>query len=274
MSSWEIKTPQTIALGGIRSVQTRIISGSLNIVGTDGEPRLVVSAIEGPPLRVDLDEAGQFFLGYRNRDEQEPLLRRLRHLGRRHEVTASLAVPRDCAVDLGAISSRLMLSGLRAGARVHNVKGEITLTGITGHVSVQTVSGSVDAAGVNGDLHVNVISGSLTLADLSGEAVDAQTVSGSILVDVADPGVRDIRAHSTSGSLTVRVPHDADLRVKMHTTSGTLRADLPDTDDGRNWHLPGMRVLDAQLGSGAGRLAADTVSGSITLLRRELDESR
>jgi hypothetical protein len=48
-----------------------------------------------------------------------------------------------------------------------------------------------------------------------------------------------------------------------------LKADLPDSE-GSNWQLPGMRVLDGKLGAGTGRLAADTVSGSITLLRREV----
>lgn len=271
-SSWEIKEPQTITLGGVRSVRTRLFAGSLNVVGTDSEPRLEVSSIKGRPLQVRLSDRGELFIGYDEDDNRPGLLRWVRNFGfRRHEATISLAVPRDCTVDIGAVSSTLMLSGLRAGADVQNVSGEITLSGLAGRVSVRNISGSVEAAGVDGDLRVNVISGTLTLADLTGESVDAQTVSGSILVDVTDPSVRQIRAHSTSGSLTVRVSKDADLRVKMHTTSGTLKADLPESD-GSNWQLPGMRVLDAQLGAGTGRLAADTVSGSITLLRREVDD--
>ena len=271
-SSWEIKEPQTIVLGGVRSVRTRLYAGSLNIVGTDSDPRLEVTSIKGQPLQVRLSDRGELFVGYDEDDNRPGLLRWVRQFGRRHEATISLAVPRNCSVDLGAVSSTLMLSGLRAGAEVQNVSGEITLTGLTGRVSVRNISGSVEAAGVDGDLRVNVISGSLTLADLAGESVDAQTVSGSILVDVADPSVRNIRAHSTSGSLTVRVPQDADLRVKMYTTSGALRTDLPESN-GSNWSMPGIRVLDAQLGNGTGRLAAETVSGSITLLRREADDS-
>jgi hypothetical protein len=271
-STWEIKEPQTLALGGVRSVRTRLIAGSLNIVGTDSEPRLEVSSIKGRPLQVRLSDRGELFIGYDWGDDRPGLLRWVKNLGfRRHEATISLAVPRNCVVDLGAVSSTLMLSGLRAGAEVQNVSGEITLTGLAGRVSVRNISGSVEAAGIDGDLRVNVISGGLTLADLAGESVDAQTVSGSILMDVADPSVQSIRAHSTSGSLTVRIPKDADLRVKLHTTSGTLKADLPDSE-GSNWQLPGMRVVDAKLGAGSGRLAADTVSGSITLLRREVDD--
>ncbi|MCI0688007.1 MAG: DUF4097 domain-containing protein, partial [Sporichthyaceae bacterium] len=270
--TWEIKEPQAIALGGVRTVRTRMVAGTVNIVGTDSEPRLEVSAIRGRPVQVQLSNDGDLFIGYDDIEDQAGLLRWIRKFGRRHEADISLAVPRNCSVELGAVNSTLMLSGLRAGADVQNVSGEITLTGLAGTVSVRNVSGSVEAAGVDGDLRVEVISGSLTLADLTGDEVDAQTVSGSILVDVANPKVQRIRAHSTSGSLTVRVPHEADLRVKLHSMSGTLRADLPEAN-GSNWQLPGVRVLDAQLGAGIGRLAADTVSGSITLLRRDAEDS-
>ena len=94
----------------------------------------------------------------------------------------TLAVPRDCRVELKVVSASLMVGGLQAPVEVHTVSGEITLTGLRGPVEAESVSGPVQASGVTGDLS----------------------------------------ARTVSGDLTVRLPETSDLQVKLQSTSGQV----------------------------------------------------
>lgn len=52
--------------------------------------------------------------------------------GRRCKAVLSLAVPRDCRVELHAVSASVMVGGLRAPVLAKTVSGEITLAGLAG----------------------------------------------------------------------------------------------------------------------------------------------
>jgi DNA-binding PadR family transcriptional regulator len=111
----------------------------------------------------------------------------------------SLAVPRDCRVELQVVSASLMVGGLRAPVVARSVSGEITLAGLGGTADAQTVSGAVQASGVTGDLSAKTVSGDLTVAEGGGGSVRARTVSGAVAVDLLASGERDINLTSVSG---------------------------------------------------------------------------
>ena len=270
MATWKIDQPQKLTFERVRRLRVRTVRGSVSVVGGDEQPTLEVSELEGPPLQVRHD-GDQLEVGYEQPWWPGPL-GWLTGRQRRHLAVVSLAVPRDCEVDLEVVSSSLMVSGLRAPVRAKTTSGEITLAGCAGQVEAETVSGVVLAHGVAGDLWANTVSGDLTLVE-GGGTVAAKTVSGTIVLDLDAAPVSDVRLTSVSGDVTIRLPQASDLQVQLQSTSGQVASAFDELHrEGR----PALRTVRGRLGTGSGRLRASTTSGHVALLRREpeAEESR
>ena len=135
-----------------------------------------------------------------------------------------------------------------------------------GPLRVDTVSGNLEAQAVTGDLRFNSVSGDLTVVEGSGPSVRADSVSGSMIVDLDPTGApTDVRLSNVSGEIAIRLPHPADAEVEANTASGTVSSAFEDLRVTGQW---GAKKITGRLGAGNGRLRATTVSGSIALLRR------
>jgi hypothetical protein len=262
MATWRIDQPQKLAFEQVRRLRVRTVRGSVSVVGGDGQPTLEVSELDGPPLQVRHD-GDLLEVGYERPWWPSPLgwLRGWQ----RHLAVVSLAVPRDCEVDLEAVSSNLMVSGLRAPVRAKSISGEVTLAGCAGQLEADTVSGAVQAHGVAGDLWAHTVSGDLTLVE-GGGTVGAKTVSGTILLDLTTAAVHDVRVTSVSGDVTIRLPHSSDLQVQLQSTSGQVASAF---DELRPEGRPALHTVRGRLGAGTGRLRASTTSGHVALLRHQ-----
>jgi hypothetical protein len=269
MATWTVEEPGTLEFDRVTRLRVRTMRGRLDVVGSDDRPRLEVSEIDGEPLSVRQGEDGELEVGYD--DWSEPgFLAWL--VGRRkwRRAVVSPAVPRDCPVDLGVVSSTVVVSGLRAPVDVRVMSGDITLAGLSGPVHAETVSGSVEAQAVGDQLRMRTISGDVTLAEGLGGTVTAETVSGSVTCDLSGGATGSIRLATVSGDVVIRVPDPSDLDVSLQTTSGSVSSAFAGL---RRSAVPGRQVVEGRLGSGGGRLVAKATSGDVALLRRPADEA-
>ncbi|MEV5877561.1 DUF4097 family beta strand repeat-containing protein [Streptomyces sp. NPDC052101] len=265
MPEWSVAEPQKLTFDTpVSDLQVRIVNGTVNVVGTDeGSARLEVSEIEGPPLVVT-QTGGTLTVAYEDLP-WKGFLKWLDRKGWRRSAVVTLAVPADTRVEVGVVSAAAVVSGIRGPAVVKGVSGDTTLVGVSGPVRADTVSGSLEAQAVTGDLRFNSVSGDLTVVEGSGRSVRADSVSGSMIVDLDPDGPTEVGLTSVSGEIAIRLPHPADAEVEANTASGTIS----NAFDGLRVHGQwGAHKISGRLGAGTGRLRATTVSGSIALLRR------
>ncbi|WP_413761303.1 DUF4097 family beta strand repeat-containing protein [Streptomyces sp. MMBL 11-3] len=266
MSEWSVAEPKKLTFDEpVTSLHVRIVNGTVNVVGVDeGSARLEVSSLEGPPLTVS-HENGVLTVAYEDLP-WKGFLKWLDRKGWRRSAVVSLAVPAHTRVEVGAIGATAMVSGIEGRAVVKGVFGDTTLVGLSGPVRTDTVSGNVEAQALTGDLRLNSVSGDLTVVEGSSPSVRAETISGSVIVDL-DPAGRasDLSLTSVSGEIAVRLPHPADAEVEVDSASGTVSSAFEDVRVTGSW---GAKKMTGRLGAGNGRLRATTVSGSIALLRR------
>ncbi|MFE9446812.1 DUF4097 domain-containing protein [Streptomyces sp. NPDC006739] len=265
MSEWSVTEPRKLTFDTpVSDLHVRIVNGTVNVVGTDeGSARLEVSDIEGPPLVVTQRD-GTLTVAYEDLP-WKGFLKWLDRKGWRRSAVVSLAVPADTRVEVGVVGAGAVLSGLRGPTAVKGVTGDTTLVALSGPVRADTVSGNLEAQAVTGDLRFNSVSGDLTVVDAAGCAVRADSVSGSMIVDLDPGGPTDVRLTSVSGEIAIRLPHPADADVEANTASGTVS----NAFDGLRVHGQwGAHKITGRLGAGTGKLRATTVSGSIALLRR------
>jgi DUF4097 and DUF4098 domain-containing protein YvlB len=175
-------------------------------------------------------------------------------------------VPWDCAVQLGVVTATAVVAGVHGRTSVKSVSGGVTLEGLTDSVEAETISGDLQTRSLAGDLTFGTVSGQLTVVDGSSNRLHANSVSGDLFldVDVAKHGSLELR--TITGDARVRLPRNTDLEVDISSTSGALGTSF---DALRLERTASARRLGGVLGTGSARLRATTVSGDVTLLRRE-----
>lgn len=264
---WKIEQPEQLSIGeGVHSLRLTAVGGRINVLGVDGPAALEVSRISGPPLNIELID-GELTVKH-GEDIKSNLFGWLTR-GARQEVELSLSVPPDALVDVTVVSGPVVLSNFHERVNVKGVSGEITLAGVYGPTNISTVSGPVTVEQATDDLKVKAVSGSITVLAGAGGEIELTTVAGGITVDLDDPMPGRVHATCVSGGLTVRLPHDPDVEVDITSTSGRATTAFPEITRSRQ---PGSSRLSGAIGSGTSRLSGHTVSGSITLLRRDADE--
>jgi hypothetical protein len=271
MATWTIDSPQRLTLDEpVTRLDVRLVSGRLNVVGTDGPARVDVAQVSSRPIVVEHD-GGRLVVRHQKPPRRPGVLWWLGQLGRRYRAEVSIAVPADVLADLRLVSGALVVSGLRRDTQVDVTSGQVTLMGLRGRTTAKVISGPVEALGVAGDLTLETVSGEVILADSAAGRVHASTVSGAVTCDLDNPRNSEIRLSTISGSITARVREDSDLTVHLHTTSGRITSAFPAVGGG-----PGIRpVHDSHgvLGTGEGKLWASATSGSVALLARPVADT-
>jgi hypothetical protein len=266
MPEWSVAEARKLTFDApVTALHVRIVNGTVNVVGTDeSSARLEVSELEGPPLMVS-QKGGTLTVAYEDLP-WKGFLKWLDRKGWRRSAVVSLAVPASTRVEVGVVGAAAVVSGTDERVEVKGVTGDTTLVGVSGPVRVDTVSGNLEAQAVTGDLRFNSVSGDLTVVEGSGSSVRAESVSGSMIVDLDATGTpTDVQLSNVSGEIAIRLPHPADAEVEANTASGTVSSAFEDLRVGGQW---GAKKITGRLGAGNGKLRAMTVSGSIALLRR------
>lgn len=270
MPEWSVTEPRKLTFDDpVTTLHVRVVNGTVNVVGTDeGPAHLEVSGLEGPPLTVTHRD-GTLTVAYDDLPWQN-FLKWLDSKGWRRNASVTLAVPAGTRVEVGVVGATAVVSGMDGRTEVKGISGDTTLVGLSGPVRATTVSGAVEAQAVTGDLRMSSVSGDLTVVEGACPTVKADSVSGSIVLDLAlKDRPADVGLTSISGEIAIRLPHPPDAEVEANTASGTIS----NAFDGLRVHGPwGAHRITGRLGAGKGRLKATTVSGSIALLRRPAGE--
>jgi len=174
-------------------------------------------------------------------------------------------------VTVTVVSADAVVAGVQGRLSVRSVSGEIVLDGIEGTVDAESVSGDVEARSLVGRLSFKTISGGLSVVAAKPDRVQARTVSGDVLLDLASGSAPDISISTLSGDVTVRLPEQPGLDVELSSMSGELSSVFDGLSiDSR----PGRRRMTGRLGDGAGVLTGKTVSGSFALLAPQRHDGR
>jgi hypothetical protein len=196
-------------------------------------------------------------------------------------VDYTLTVPAWMALNLNGMYSTIDVAGVRGAVSAETLEGDITVKGpaesmklesvqgriiaegARGAATLTTVSEGIEASDMQGDLIAETVSGSIVLRQINAKVVEAETVSGTIILDgrILDGGSYTLLTHS--GGVLVTVAEGSNVNIATATGSGSVRASFP---------LPATetrsrRRQNYRLGSGSATLDIEAFSGSILLLR-------
>lgn len=246
-------------VSSLTTARIEVVGGEVAVTATTGTPHLEVRVLDGDAVEVDTT-GGTLSVRYPARDPLHPL-RRDPH----RSVAVTLHVPPTVPVAVRTIAAEVVAAGCDAPLEIHTVSGSVALDGIRSGTTVRTVSGAVVGRALDGPLSLASVSGDLTVtAGLLGR-VSAQTVSGDVIVDGDLQGGAAASVSTVSGDVAIRLAADSDLAVELVTMSGHLVSTFDLDDENRN-----ARRLRGRVGDGASTVSVRTMSGDVSLLRREV----
>ncbi len=262
--SWVVDGPQVIEVDDVARLRVGLVGGRADVVVHDEDVvRVEVFRIEGRPLEVTYRD-GELRLGYAfTLGAWDQFLDALRHFRANDKADVHVAVPAHVAVRLGTVSGEGLLAGIAEDSSVSTVSGSVVVDGTRGSLSAKTVSGDLAVRDHSGALALNTVSGDIAASgDLT--VVTAKSVSGDLTLDVA-AGASAVTATSVSGDITLRLPADKGLRVTGQTVSGRMVIDSQEYGP----RGPGRRYVEQTSGDGTCHVQTSTVSGDLTVLRRQ-----
>ena len=103
MGIWTLEQPDKLTFDEVQRVLVKTVEGMVSVVGSDDRPTLELSELSGEPLRVRL-EGGALTVDYERPWRPWPLSW-LTGGTQRRKAVLTLAVPRDCRVELRVVSA-------------------------------------------------------------------------------------------------------------------------------------------------------------------------
>jgi hypothetical protein len=194
-------------------------------------------------------------------------------------------------VSVSNVNGRLRVDAHNAPVTATGAKGElnldvgygsVTATGIEGELAVDTGAGPVEVSRFKGtELTVDTGSGEVSASEIQATRVLIETGSGDIQLSAATApdvaletgsgsvtadlrtALAELHVETGSGDIAITAPGSLGAEVEIETASGDIETDFPlqVTRHSRD-HLVG------RIGDGKGRIAIETGSGDIRLLKR------
>jgi lia operon protein LiaG len=179
-----------------------------------------------------------------------------------HSAPVTATAPRG-SFDVDVGSGNVRVTGGEGTLNVDTGSGSVEVTGFRGEeLSIDTGSGQVSGSELNArSIRVDTGSGDIELTAVTCPELALDTGSGSISTEVRGP-VRDLTLETGSGDISVRAPASLSGEVEIETASGEIETDfaIQVTRHARD-HVVG------RIGEGVGRVAIETGSGDVRLLK-------
>jgi DUF4097 and DUF4098 domain-containing protein YvlB len=131
-------------------------------------------------------------------------------------------------------------------------------------ITVESISGDATLIDATGNISIKAVSGDVRAEQLTATRLQAQTVSGDVLLRLREPFSSTMQVNTVSGDVSIAIPEGSNARVSLSTTSGELRCEHDAHD------VTATETLwTGQIGTGAGTLNVQTISGNTHILRAE-----
>jgi hypothetical protein len=148
---------------------------------------------------------------------------------------------------------------------------EVKVPSSTKHLFLKLKSGSgdIEVTDYSGGLVAESLRGNIKIVNVDG-SVDARTFSGDMDVEIKQTKERrQMRFTSMSGDIRVTASPDLGAMVAMTSARGDLKTDFPIDVHQRRY---GEHTAAGKLGAGTQMINISSVSGSISLLKRKVEE--
>ena len=130
---------------------------------------------------------------------------------------------------------------------------------------IELVNGSLVVTKVSGELNAEVVNGSVEATGLASDA-EVESVNGSVSLELADTAKNvDISVETVNGSIKIYVPENFGAQIEASTGNGSIKTDFGVQGTKGTYY---GTDLNASFGDGSSEIEAESVNGSIKILKK------
>lgn len=189
------------------------------------------------------------------------------------------------AVTVATQSGSITAESIQRGLSANTASGDVTVTGVEGgrvecksvsgdvkterigleaplDITVESVSGDVSLTQASGNIALKAVSGDVKTSGIKTSRLQAQTVSGDVGLHLTEAFSGTMQVNTVSGDVEIALVDGSNVRASLGTTSGEIRCD----HDAQNV-VATERLWTGQIGTGAGTLNVQTISGDAHIHR-------
>lgn len=131
--------------------------------------------------------------------------------------------------------------------------------------NASTVNGTVAVGGMANDITASTVNGTARVKNAAGN-LTLSTVNGTVTADMDKLGQgQSVALNTVNGQIKLALPDTADANFSIGTVNGGISSDFSELAVKKQWPLGSS--LNGKLGSGAASVKADTVNGTIEILK-------
>jgi hypothetical protein len=190
----------------------------------------------------------------------------LRRSHERLDLALVISCPRRFDVDLETRAGALFLDGLLGEVRCSSVAGSVTIGDIQGAVYADTYGGPISTGRIEGRVVAKTLAGGIRVREVT-DGIDASSRSGGVVAYLSGQPRTDSRLSSLSGDVVVRLAEGVGVDIDAESLSGRIVTEFPLDADQRSYS-----VRDKIQGGGP-RLLLRVSAGNIHVKRKEMAAS-
>lgn len=268
-------------------------NGEVEIVNTAGEVRVegwtesavhVTGELSEDVERVDVTtEAQRVVVRVIMKDDGG------RHRNGGEGAALRVRAPQGSRLSVTAVSADVEVSAVRGEQRLESVSGDVAAEAYEAEIWAQSISGDVAidgraaagrirASAVSGDVIIDNPGGEVAAEAVSGDVavrsgvitrLEAETVSGDILVTAALSDATRLEARAVSGDVDLQLAGDGAAEYRLSSFSGNVETCFGQTAQRAPQPGPPSQSLRFRQGDSQARVEASTHSGEISVCAGE-----
>jgi hypothetical protein len=176
--------------------------------------------------------------------------------GPRADITVS--VPAEADLDVEASFDQVAVTGVKGSMKVETSVARITLENLEGTMDIDGKTGLIELRSVSGTINVDSTTGPVTLENVNG-TVSVRNTTGPIRF-TGSLSNDENWFRTNTGPIDLTLTGKSDLAVEAYSRLGRVTC-IPELADAH--YERGQYV--GRIGSGTGKLIAETKTGSITI---------
>jgi hypothetical protein len=252
------------------------LAGTVEVVGWEREEVEVSGTLGRGTERLDFDADGRrtsirVVVPERSHDVHGSDLKIMVPVASRVDVeTVSadiVAEKLEGQLQLESVSGRIRVASRPAGLEAATVSGSIEVAHAPPRAEIGSVSGGIEIHDASGPLEVGTVSSEVTITAQQLDAVEVETVSGSLRLEVKGVGRGPFDLETVSGTVTMVVPATIAADFELSTFSGQIRNQIGPEPERTSRYAPGEEAMFST-GGGGPRVTISSFSGTVELVTK------
>jgi len=225
----------------------------------DGHPTLNLSNISGD-IHVMQGNEGEIIVKAENPNPKVEVV--FKQAG--NKITVETKYPRHTKNIKEGVRFEVWIP-MYSDVKLNTVSGDIVLGSVEGRLYLNSVSGNIDMSEVAGNLKLNTVSGDISLNGLGDSDLDANAVSGDIILSNASLASGNYEFNSTSGDIEIWHSAEASYNISGQSLSGDMVQKTGDQVSISKAKYTGMKSLSGTYNTGDAEIDCNTISGDIRI---------